>query len=230
MRQSISNPVDTYTRFIDQYGPQVTPAEILNLMYLHINEGGSVAAFRNSLRGYVDMAVPFVDDDFLKLILATRVEDRRDSTIHHHLIRSHCPSLMKIANSNNGAPLDASPLRRVLTEKFLAVMRRLSLPGFRHYHNVQTWIRKSLRESVRSLLLEPRSLKRGLYDPTCLQEMLSDSAPPSSSRILPRLVMLEMWFRLFVDREIDDYQLTLDNPDRLTRVEDSPQAQATGSL
>jgi asparagine synthase (glutamine-hydrolysing) len=158
------------------------------------------------------MAVPYADDDFLELTLGTTVTDRRDATIHHHLVRTHCPPLMKIANSNNGAPLSASWLRRELTEKFLLLMRRLSLPGFRHYHNVQTWIRNSLRESVRSLLLEQRTLDRGLYDPACLRELLDDAAPPASSRILPRLVMLEMWFRMFVDREIDNYELRLDTP------------------
>jgi asparagine synthase (glutamine-hydrolysing) len=211
MRKAIEEPGDTYANFISQFDAALTPAETLSLMYLYINESGSVAAYRNSLRGYVDMALPYADDDFLELVLGTDVTQRRDETIHHHIIRTHCPPLMKIANSNNGAPLDASRLQRVLTEKFLILMRRLSLPGFRHYHNVENWIRNTLRESVRSLLLEPRTQSRGLYDPEALRALLDDTEAPGNSRLLARLVMLEIWSRMFIDREIESYQFSLEN-------------------
>jgi asparagine synthase (glutamine-hydrolysing) len=218
VRKAIADPADTYTDFIGRLDAALTPAETLSLMYLQINEAGSVAAYRNSLRGYADMALPYADDAFLELVLGTRVADRRDSTIHHYIICRHYPPLMKIANSNNGAPLDASRLRRVLTEKFLLLMRRLGCPGFRHYHNVEVWIRKSLLESVRSLLLEPRTLQRGLYDPVHLRQILEETERPGVSKLLARLVMLEVWFRMFIDREIEGYQFDLDTPASPERV------------
>lgn len=217
IRKAITDPADTYASFIGQYNARLTPAEVLSLMYLHINEAGSVAAYRNSLRGYVDMAVPFADDEFLELVLGTRVAERRDSTIHHDLIGHFFPTLLKTTNSNTGAPLDASRLRLYVADKFQAVMRRLNLPGFRHYHNVEKWIANSLRESVRTLLLEQRTLKRGIYEPDALKQVIDQSERPGNSRLLARLVMIEMWFRLFVDREVESYELQIDSLERTGR-------------
>jgi asparagine synthase (glutamine-hydrolysing) len=143
----------------------------MNLLYLRINDGGQVTAFRNCLRGYADMALPYLDDDFLNFVLGTQVADRRGEAIHYHLIRAHCPALMKVPNSNHGAPLDASRLRRLATEKAHALFRKLRLPGFRHYHYVDAWMQKLLRESVRSFLLDSRSLSRGLVNPQKLKSI-----------------------------------------------------------
>jgi asparagine synthase (glutamine-hydrolysing) len=210
IRRSIAEPAGSYAQFIARYSRDLTPAEIMSLMYLHINEGCSVPAFRNCLRGYTDMAVPYAGDDFLELVLETKITHRRDSTIHHDLIRHHFPGLMKIANSNNGAPLDASRLRLYVTDKFQSLMRRISLPGFRHYHNVESWIRTKVRESVRQLLMESRTRQRGLFDPKALKQVLDDTGRPGNSRLLARLVMIEMWLRMFVDREVEKYEFDLE--------------------
>jgi asparagine synthase (glutamine-hydrolysing) len=214
IRQAVQEPADTYAGFAAQMDSALTPAEVLSLMYLHINEGGSVCAYRNSLRGYVEMALPYADGNFLELVLGTTVADRRDATIHYHLIRKHCLDLMRIPNSNHGAPLDASRFRRVATEKFLFLMRRLGLAGFRHYHSVETWIRQSLLQSIRALLMEPRTRARGLYDATALNQLLEGPDTTAGARLLARLVMVEMWFRMFVDREVEGYQLSLTLPEQ----------------
>jgi asparagine synthase (glutamine-hydrolysing) len=116
---------------------------------------------------------------------------------------------MKVPNSNHGAPLDASRLRRLVTEKSHSLARKLCLPGFRHYHYVDTWLKKLLRESVQSFLLDPQSTSRGLLHADKLQAILADTSAAGRPRLLARLVTVEMWSRLFVDRQLDQYTLSL---------------------
>jgi asparagine synthase (glutamine-hydrolysing) len=207
--RALAQPTDTLAGFAGSIDAALTPAETMNLLYLRINDGGQVTAFRNCLRGYADMALPYLDGQFLNLVLGTRVADRRGEEILYHLIRKHCPALMKVPNSNHGAPLDASRLRRLLTEKSHSLFRKLRLPGFRHYHYVDTWLKKLLRESVRSFLLEPGSTGRGLVNPNRLKQILADPGVAGRPRLLARLVTIEMWVRLFQNRELDRYELAL---------------------
>jgi len=209
VERAIAEPEDRLSTFAACIDRSMTPAETMSLLYLRINDGGQVTAFRNCLRGYADMALPYLDDDFLDLVLGTRVADRRGEEIHYHLIRTHCPTLMKVPNSNHGAPLDASRLRRLATEKSHSLFRKLRLPGFRHYHYVDAWMQKLLRESVRSFLLDSRSLGRGLINPHKLKQIIDDPSLPGRPRLLARLVTIEMWGRMFVDNEIQGYQLSL---------------------
>jgi asparagine synthase (glutamine-hydrolysing) len=207
--RAVSEPEDTLMGYARAIDGSMTPAETMSLMYLRINDGGQVTAFRNCLRGYADMALPYLDDGFLDLVLGTKVSDRRGEAIHYHLIQAHCPALMKVINSNHGAPLDSSHWRRLATEKAHALFRKLRLPGFRHYHYVDAWMQKLLRESVRAFLLDPRSLSRGLINPAKLKQIIEDPSQPGRSRLLVRLVAIEMWGRLFADNEIKNYQLSL---------------------
>lgn len=207
--RAIAQPEDTLAGFARSINGSLTPAETMSLMYLRINDGGQVTAFRNCLRGYTDMALPYLADEFLDLVLGTRVSDRLDETIHHHLIHKHCPALMRVPNSNHGAPLNASKLRRLVTEKMHAAFRKLQVPGFRHYHNVEAWIQNSLRQSVRSFLLDSRSVKRGLLNETKLKAIIQDPNLAGRPRLLARLVTIEMWLRQFQDRESERYQLHL---------------------
>lgn len=209
VERAIGEPEDTLTGFAATIDHSLTPAETMNLLYLRINDGGQVTAFRNCLRGYADMALPFLDNDFLSLVLGTRIADRRGEEIHYHLIRHHCPALMKVPNSNHGAPLDASRFRRLATEKSHALFRKLRLPGFRHYHDADAWIQKVLRDSVRSCLLDPRSTSRGLLNPQHLKTIIDNPSLPGRPRLLARLVTIEMWGHLFNHRGIDTYKLDL---------------------
>jgi asparagine synthase (glutamine-hydrolysing) len=207
--QSVAEPADTLLDFARTIDSSLTPAETMNLMYLRVNDGGQVMAFRNCLRGYADMALPYLSDEFLDLVLGTRVADRRGEAIHYHLIQAHCPTLMKVPNSNHGAPLTASPLRRLATEKAHSLFRKLRLPGFRHYHYVDQWMQRLLRESVRGFLSDPRTKDRGLINHTAIDQILEDPSQPGRPRLLVRLVAIEMWARMFVDRDIEGYELSL---------------------
>ena len=73
-------------------------------------------------------------------------------------------ALIKIPNSKRGAPLDAGPLRLVLTDKLTSLMKRLSVKGFRRYTEFQRWHREGFASAARKMRPRGRTAGRGIYD------------------------------------------------------------------
>jgi len=67
------------------------------------------------------------------------------------------------------------------------------------------WLAGPQLETVQGLLLEPRSLERGLFRPEVVRGLLSDhrSGKTDHSERIWRLLNLELWLRIFVDQESD---------------------------
>ena len=111
------------------------------------------------------------------------------------------PELIKISDSNTGAPLDAGPLRLFITDKFNSLMKRLSVKGFRHYTEFQKWHRDSFRENTRKIIFSEQTAARNLYDMDMLKSVfdLHISGAKDYGHLLGTIVGLELWFRIFVD-------------------------------
>jgi asparagine synthase (glutamine-hydrolysing) len=187
---------------LDEFDPDLTSAEVLSLLYLTQNDGIMVPRTRNGLRGLAEMALPFLDYEFMDCVLATDVRCRLGTDIHQQIVKDNFPMLMRIANSNTGAPLDASPLRVAMADKLNSLFRRLRIPGYRHYHYMEQWIRDTLASQMRAIILDPRSASRGLFDPKYVREILDRAALDASlSRLVDLFVNIEVWCRLFLDGE-----------------------------
>ena len=192
----------------------LSPAEALSLCYLVQCDSREVPNTRNALRAHADMALPYLDYKFLSEVLATDVSQRCGPAIHLAIVRRYCAPLMKVPNSNTGAPLDASPLRAALSDKLNTLLRKLRFPGFRHYHYMEVWIRDYLAEQVRALILDRRTLDRGLFDREYLKELVEKARGDASlSRLLNLIVNLEIWCRLFLDGEARPAHREADAPE-----------------
>ncbi|WP_456433717.1 asparagine synthetase B family protein [Thermosulfuriphilus sp.] len=165
--------------------------------YIRRQAVASLAIFRSQ----VEIRLPFMDEDFLDLLLRLHPKRRWAGEIHVAVVRQYQPALIKVPNSNTGAPLDAGRLRLLLTDKFNSLLKRLSLPGFRHYTEFSRWQRKYFRESTRQLLFDKRTLERGIYDPQGLKEIFEAhvSGQKNYAHLLGTMVGIELWFRDFVD-------------------------------
>jgi asparagine synthase (glutamine-hydrolysing) len=180
----------------------LSAAEIMSTLYLVQNDGREVPLTRNGLRGLADMAVPFIDYALLDLVLATRVHDRRDVALHVAILRRLSPRMLRIGNSNTGAPVDASPLRLYVTDKVNTLLKRLRVPGFRHYHYMDEWLQGFLAEQVRAVILDPRTLARGVFPRDVLTALVDRARRDRGlSRLVNFVMNVEIWCRLFVDGE-----------------------------
>jgi asparagine synthase (glutamine-hydrolysing) len=81
------------------------------------------------------------------------------------------------------------------------------------------WMRQEMKEELPRLLLEPRSLQRGYFNPQALRELLDEHfrARRDHSVRIWRLLILELWHRNFLEATGDIPRLPL--PARLTENE-----------
>jgi asparagine synthase (glutamine-hydrolysing) len=72
---------------------------------------------------------------------------------------------------------------------------------------VSRWFRNELKDYVYDILLDPRTLKRGYFRREGVERLLDDHIAlryDHSSKIWA-LLFLEIWFRVFIDREGDSF-------------------------
>ncbi len=165
--------------------------------YIRRQAVASLAIFRSQ----VDIRLPFLDEDFLALLLRLPPQRRWSGEVHLEIIKRYRPALIKVPNSNTGAPLDAGPVRLFLTDKFNSLLKKLSLPGFRHYTEFDRWQREHFRETIKKILFAERTLKRGIYHPEGLRKVYEAhvSGQRNYAHLLGTMVGVELWFRNFVD-------------------------------
>jgi len=144
-------------------------------------------------------------------------------------VRSYLPDdlLAKMDIASMACSLEArSPfLDHKVMELAASMPARLKLQGAEHKHIVKRafrhllpdpilnrpkmgfgvplyrWFREDLREMANDLLLSPRAAGRGLFNPVLVRQMLAEHAAgkrPWQDHLWP-LLILELWFRIFVD-------------------------------
>ena len=121
-------------------------------------------------RTVAEVRVPFLDPAFLA-VLFKAPSAWRDDTSHVALTGRHQPAMLRVRNSNTGAPGDAGPLAEAIYERLNAVLRRLNVRD-RHYHRFDAWMRDWLRigRAVDPLPGEPRS---GSFQEQTLRRLLA---------------------------------------------------------
>jgi hypothetical protein len=85
------------------------------------------------------------------------------------------PGLVKVRNSNTGARADAGPQMEFVLDKVNTALKRLSVRGYRHYHNFDEWMRRMLLETVEAELLAPSSRVQAFVTRTALLQMIRES-------------------------------------------------------
>ncbi|WP_448874895.1 asparagine synthase-related protein [Desulfobulbus propionicus] len=157
----------------------------------------SLAIFRTQQ----EVRLPYLDDNFLQKLLALPVSQRYSGEVHVQIVRRYFPDMIKVVNSNTGAPLDAGKMQLFMTEKFNAVLKRLSLPGYRHYTEFQKWQREHFRSSIERILFDQRTMERGLYRQQGLRDVFDShvSGRGNFAHLLGTIVGLELWYRNFID-------------------------------
>ncbi len=173
------------------------------MIYFYINEHirRQVVASLEIFRSEIEVRLPYLDEDFLSELLRLPIEKRYEGEVHIEIIKKTAPRLMKIPNSNTGAPLDAGSLRLFLTDKFNSLMKRLSFRGYRHYTEYERWQREYFREGIESILFDKKTLERGIFLESGLRAVFNAhiSGKKNYAHFLGTAVGIEIWFRKFVD-------------------------------
>ena len=178
-------------------GTNLSPAECCSYLYLREFNRRFTIPSLELFRTRVQVRLPYLDVDFLKVLLAAPSSWRDSTRIHQALTARGCPRLLKVRNSNTGAPADAGPLLEFVLDKCNSALKRLNLRGYRHYHNFDGWMRKGLLDSVESELLTRGARVQSIVAKTTLQELVRQTRSGEADRsyLLQVLLILELWQR-----------------------------------
>jgi len=175
----------------------LSPADLCSYLYLEEAHRRftipSLALFRN----VVEVRLPFVDDDFLAVLFRAPASWRDGTGIHRAIIKANLPALLGVRNSNTGAPADAGPVLEKILDKVNSLCRRLNLYGYRHYHNFDLWMQRTLVDSVERVLLEPDGFARRMYREATLRRLIGETRHGIADHgyLFQILLILELWQR-----------------------------------
>ena len=176
-------------------GVPLAPPDLCSYLYLNEHHRRCTTASLEVFRTHCDVRMPFADEQFLAVLFRGQSRWRDDTSIHQAIIGGNQPRLLRVRNSNTGAPGNAGPLITAVLDKFNTLGKRLNVYGYRHYHNFHGWMQERLVIGVQQALLAPDSLARGIYRESYLRRLLEETKQGRAdhSYLLQVLLILELW-------------------------------------
>jgi len=175
----------------------LSPTNLCSYLYLTEHHRRFTIASLELFRNLVEVRLPFVDTDFLTLLWRCPARWRDGTAIHQAIIGTNNRALLGVRNANTGAPGNAGPLLETIMDKFNSLFKRLNLYGYRHYHNFEAWMSKTLIESVEAVLLDTESLARGIYREAALRRLIEETKRGTADHgyLFQIMLILELWQR-----------------------------------
>lgn len=173
--------------------PSLHPVDQVSCVYAQEYLRRQSAPSLAELRSRVEVRMPFLDAPYVDAVMQLPPEQRLGTGVHRHLLRQFNPSLLKITNSNSGAPAGASDwVQRLYRKAGRLLKQHFGYERYKHYVDMPAWLRGPLKKPVEDVLLDARTLDRGLYKPDAIRNLQSAEAT-----LL--LLYVELWHRMFVD-------------------------------
>ena len=197
----IEGPYESLRKSCGSASAWLQPADLCIYYYTNEFVRRLAVASLQIFRSQVEIRMPFLDEIFLEHLLKLPIASRTDGTIQIALIKRFMPPAVKVPNSNTGAPLDAGPIRLFLWDHMNVLLKRLNVPGFRHYTKFHEWYRSVFREAIRDIVFSERCRQRNLYDMQYLEAVFQNhiSGRRDYGNLLGTIAGLELWFQQFVD-------------------------------
>jgi asparagine synthase (glutamine-hydrolysing) len=149
----------------------------------------------------VETRVPYLDTELLDALMSAPPELKLAETIQSHILRKRQPSFLNVVNSNTGARLGAGPLEKGLARLKLRVLAKLGVKGYQPYERLGLWLRRELRPTVESLLLDDRCLSRGVFNPETVRSAVANhlTSRRNHTFLLMAMMIFELGQRELVD-------------------------------
>lgn len=106
--------------------------------------------------------LPYLDADVVAATMALPGAMRIGDQVQSHIIRKRRPELLRIANSNTGAPMGAPRWFRRAATLRMKILGRLGVKGYQPYERLGLWLRAHLRPLVEEVLLRNECLQGGV--------------------------------------------------------------------
>lgn len=175
----------------------LSPSDTCTYLYITEHSRRSSIPSLELFREAVEVRMPFFDPAFMALLLQAPASWRHGVEIHRVLTEKNNRQLLRVRNSNTGAPAGAGPLVEMALDKVNTVLRRLNVYGYRHYHQFDAWMRAELVSQVEAVLLDRRTVERGVFREATVRRLVDDTKSGVADRsfLLLVLLIIELWQR-----------------------------------
>ena len=154
-------------------------------------------------RNFVEVRVPYLDDDLVDLLYALPTDLKIDDTLQAHILKRYQPGFLGIVNTNTGAAMGASPLTERLTYLRMKVFAKLGVPGYQPYERLGLWLSTDLKPLVHGLLLNDRFHDRGIFLPDQVKRIVAqhESRERNHTFLIMAMMILELGSQQLLDSE-----------------------------
>jgi len=192
-------PRENLRRVVNSLDENLPLAQKASFMFLHELFRKRAMYAMAIQRAYTVQRLPFLDDDFLDRVLRAPLGVRWNNSVHLHIIRRYRPELLRIPLSQTRMSPDPGLLERLTRGIPYRVARRLGF--FKRDVPEDFWQAKGDYDFLSSILLDQRTLDRGLVNSQYLGELLYNHKQGDKQpfHLLHLLAGVELWHRMVVD-------------------------------
>jgi asparagine synthase (glutamine-hydrolysing) len=148
----------------------------------------------------VETRLPYLDNELVDALLAAPPEMKLGEQMQAHILRRRLPAFLDVVNVNTGTRVGAGRLARAVGTFRKKVLGKLGVRGYQHYEQLGLWLRRELRPLVSRLLLSERCLRRGVFDPDTVRQVVQGHfAGKNHTFLLLALMIFEVGQRELID-------------------------------
>jgi asparagine synthetase B (glutamine-hydrolysing) len=184
---------------IDGIDSAVAPEQFVSFLFLNELYRKRASYALAVQRAFVDVHVPFYDDDFLAIAIGAPLSVRSNYRVHRHIIQKQCPDLLDIVLSETRMRPFPSKTERLFRGFPYAIARRLGL--FKRDVPEHFFAANMNSNFFRDILLDTRTQDRGYFNPDETVRLIDAQATGqrTANTLLHLLTIVELWHRDFID-------------------------------
>ncbi|MBC8525479.1 MAG: asparagine synthetase B [Candidatus Cloacimonetes bacterium] len=162
---------------------------------------------------YYETRMPSYDNNLIEFAYRLPIELRKNQFIYRNTFNRMFPKLASIPREGTGLPLNSSELRlkiKTFERKIIKelkktpvnkIIQKLGLLVNPNYVDYKRWFRNELREDIEDLILDKRTLSRGIFKKSGIKTLLNEHnyTEKDNSKLIWQIINLEYFFRNFMD-------------------------------
>lgn len=162
---------------------------------------------------YYETRMPSYDNDLIEFAYRLPIELRKNQFIYRNTFNRMFPKLASIPREGTGLPLNASEFRlkfKTFERKIIKelkktsinkIIQKLGLWDNPNYVDYKNWFKKELKENVEEVLLDKRTLSRGIFKEDGIKNLLNQHyfTEKDHSKLIWQIINLEYFFRNLID-------------------------------
>lgn len=194
---------ESLLEMIRPYKGTVPPAQQAGRLFLAMRTRRETAMSLVKFGSLVETRLPYLDNDVVEAVLSAPIDLRLDEKIQAHILKRCRPEFLNVRNVNTGARMGAGKLEQFAAKVRHKIFAKLGVKGYQPYERLGLWLRRELRPLVDDILLSPRCLERGIFEPQAVRDAIERHRTKQANHtfLLMAMMIFEVGQRTFVDGE-----------------------------